>query len=189
MKKAMNSERGLIADILTQSFADNKSVNYTVKQDERRMQRIKKLMEYSFDICNMFGEVFLTDDKKGCALVLMPDKKKATVKSTLLDIKLVASVIGFGNIKKAMNRESAIKKIHPDGALYYLWFIGVPPSEQGKGVGSKLLNEVIQEGQVQNRILCLETSTKKNIPWYEKHGFKTYRELDFGYTLYCMKLT
>lgn len=153
------------------------------------MQRIKKLMEYSFDICNMFGDVFLTDDKKGCALILIPEKKKTTLKSTLLDIKLVASVIGFGNIRKAMNRESAIKKIHPVGALYYLWFIGVQPSEQGNGIGSRLLKEVIQGAQSQNRTICLETSVIKNIPWYEKHGFKTYRELDFGYTLYCMKVT
>lgn len=144
-------------------------------------------MEYSFDICNLFGDVFISDDRKACALIVVPDRKKVTVKSILLDIKMALSVTGLSNIKKAIIRESAIKKIHPAVPLYYLWFIGVEPSQQGKGIGSKLLNEIIQKGLSENKTICLETSTLKNIPWYEKHGFKTYRELDFGYNLYCMK--
>jgi ribosomal protein S18 acetylase RimI-like enzyme len=189
MQRAKATDKAHIADILTRSFIDNRSINYTVKQDKKREQRIRKLMEYSFEVCNMFGDAFLTDDKKGCVLILMPDKKKTSLKSVMLDVKLILSVIGISNVKKAMNREDAIKKVHPDELLYYLWFIGVQPSEQGKGIGSSLLNEVIREGRNKQRTVCLETSTLKNIPWYEKHGFEIYRELDFGYKLFCMKLT
>ena len=187
MMRATLNDRELVAGILIRSFVDNKSVNYIIKQDEKREQRLKHLMEYSFDICNLFGDVFISDDRKACALIVIPDRKKVTVKSILLDIKMALSVTGLSNIKKAISRESAIKKIHPAGPLYYLWFIGVEPSQQGNGIGSKLLNEIIYKGLSENRTICLETSTLKNIPWYEKHGFKIYRELDFGYKLYCMK--
>ena len=144
-------------------------------------------MEYSFDYCRLFGDVFLTEDRNGCALIIKPDEKKTSLKSILLDVKLALEVVGIGNVKKAMAREAAIKKIHPEGKLYYLWFIGVDPSEQNKGIGSKLLGELINKAKVQNRTICLETSTLKNIPWYEKFGFTIYKELDFGYKLYCMK--
>lgn len=187
MMRATLNDRELVAGILIRSFVDNKSVNYIIKQDEKREQRLKHLMEYSFDICNLFGDVFISDDRKACALIVVPDRKKVTIKSILLDIKMALSVTGFSNIKKAISRESAIKKIHPAVPLYYLWFIGVEPSQQGHGTGSKLLTEIIQKGLSENRTICLETSTLKNIPWYEKHGFKTYRELDFGFNLYCMK--
>ena len=188
MFRAKPNDKKLVVDMLTRSFIDNKSVNYIIKQDEKSEHRLKHLMEYSFDICNLFGDVFVSDDRKGCALVVVPDRKKVTVKSILLDIKMVFSVTGLSNIKKAIRRESAIQKIHPSVPLYYLWFIGVEPSQQGNGIGSKLLNEIIQKGLSENRTICLETSTLKNIPWYEKHGFKTYQELDFGYKLYCMKM-
>lgn len=188
MVRANLSEKELVVDILFQSFIDNKSINYIIKQDEKRASRIMGLLAYSFDICYLFGDVFLSDDKKGCALILMPDKKRTTVKSILLDVKLALSVIGLSNIKKAISRESAVNKMHPEEPIYYLWFIGVQPTQQGRGVGSNLLNEIIQEGQSKRRTICLETSTLKNIPWYEKHGFKTYREMDFGYKLYCMKM-
>jgi ribosomal protein S18 acetylase RimI-like enzyme len=186
--RATLNDKELVADILTRSFVDNKSVNYIIKQDEKKEQRLKRLMEYSFDICNLFGDVFISDDRKACALVVIPDRKKVTLKTILLDAKMALSVTGLLNIKKAISRESAIQKIHPDVPLYYLWFIGVEPSQQGHGTGSKLLNEIIQKGLSENRTICLETSTTKNIPWYEKHGFKIYRELDFGYKLYCMKM-
>ncbi len=120
MIRAEYKDKERIVDILARSFDDNKSVNYIVKQDKKRSQKMKKLMEYSFDVCYLFGDIFLSEDKKGCALIVMPDKKKTTFKSILLDAKLVLSVIGVSNIKKAMSRESKINNLHPKEPFYYL---------------------------------------------------------------------
>ena len=188
MKKAGYTDKNLVVGILSQSFNDNKSVNYLLPQDSKRDQRLRKFMEYSFEVCYQFGDVFLSDDRNGCALILLPDKKTTTLKSTLLDLKFIFQSIGLSNVKKAISRESEIKTHHPKEPLYYLWFIGVSENEQNKGVGSKLLSEVIAEGRKHNRTVCLETSTVKNLPWYQKFGFKVYKELDFDYKLYCMKL-
>lgn len=187
MKRAEYNDKNLVIDILTKSFDNNKSVNYIIKQDKYRVRRIRKLMEYSFDVCYLFGEVFLSDDKKSCALILLPDKKRTTLKLILLDMKLIFFCMGMSNIKKALKRESMIKKMHPDKMMYYLWFIGVEPSEQNKGIGSTLLRQVIQESITMGRPIYLETSTNKNIPWYEKFGFTVYGKLDFDYSLYCLK--
>ena len=111
MIKAEYSDKNLVVDILTKSFETNQSVNYIVKQDGERIERIGVLMEYSFDVCYLFGDVFLSNDKKACALVLYPDKKKTTFKSILLDVKLILSCVGIENIKKTLARESMIKKI------------------------------------------------------------------------------
>jgi len=187
MIRAEYSDKDLIVSILVSSFDDNKSVNYIIRQDSKRGERIKRLMEYSYEVCNLFGDIFLTEDKKGCALLILPDKKKTTIKSILLDAKFAFTCLGISNINKAMKRETKIKQAHPNGLLYYLWFIGVDSSNQNKGIGSQLLQDVISEGQNQNRTICLETSTLKNVPWYEKFGFSIYHEFNFGYKLYCLK--
>lgn len=189
MKKATYTDKALIVDILTKSFETNQSVNYIVKQDQKRLKRIKSLMDYSFEVCYLFGDVFLSDNNKACALVLYPDKKKTTIKSIMLDIALILSCVGIENIKKALNREAMIKKIQPKEAMYYLWFIGVDPAYQGSGIGSTLLNELIQDSQKQKRNIYLETSTLKNLPWYKKFGFEIYNELSLSYQLYFLKLT
>ena len=188
MIKATYQDKDRVVDILAESFNDNQSVNYIVKQDKKRNQRIRKLMAYSFDICYLYGEVYLTNDKSGCALILLPDKKKNNLKSILPDIKLIASCIGISNIKKAMVRESKIKKLQPKKLMYCLWFIGVEPDQQNRGIGSTLIKEVIEEAHSRQRPVYLETSTLKNIPWYEKFGFKIYNELNLGYPLFFMKI-
>lgn len=187
MIKAGRNDKQLVIDILSNSFEANQSVNYIVKQDGRRKERIRALMDYSFEICYMFGSVYLSNDRKGCALVLYPDKKKFSLLSTWLDIKLVLNAIGITRAGKAMSREGAIKSNYPKEPMYYLWFLGVLNADQNKGVGTQLLKEVIKDSQSQQRPIYLETSTLKNIPWYEKNGFKIYNELDFGYRLYMLK--
>nr|WP_294897567.1 hypothetical protein [uncultured Pedobacter sp.] len=58
------------------AFDENLSVNYIVKKDKHRVERIKVLMDYSFDMCRRYGEVYLSEDENACALVLFPDLKK-----------------------------------------------------------------------------------------------------------------
>lgn len=187
MRKAEYSDKNLIVDILTDSFETNQSVNYIVKQDKKRLKRIRSLMDYSFEICYSFGEVFLSEDKSACALILFPDKKKTTLKSILLDIKLILSCIGLSNIRKALNRESKIKAIQRKELMYYLWFIGVDPKLQNKGIGTELLDNIIKDSNLMERPIYLETSTLKNLPWYRKFGFDIYNELDLSYKLFFLR--
>lgn len=187
MKKAKYTDKALVVDILTKSFETNQSVNYIVKQDEKRIKRLSALMDYSFEVCIAFGDVFLSNDNKACALIVYPDKKKATLKSTLLDLKLIFQSVGFENISKTLKREKLISSIQPKIAMSYLWFIGVDPVAQNQGIGGKLLQEIIDYSNNNNRPIYLETSTVKNLPWYEKFGFEVYSEQDLTYHLYFFK--
>lgn len=72
MKNATTKDRNLVIDILTHEFDANQSVNYIVKQDSGRAGRIRALMAYSYKICTMFGDVFLSDDQSACALIQYP---------------------------------------------------------------------------------------------------------------------
>lgn len=187
MKKAQYYEKNLVIDILSKSFETNQSVNYIVKQDELKLKRIESLMDYSFNVCYRFGDVFLSDDNKGCALILYPDKKKTTIWSVLLDLKLIFSCVGVGNVMKTLKREKLINKTHPKTPFSYLWFVGVAPCEQNKGIGSKLLQSVLDYSDQQNLPVYLETSTVRNLPWYDKFGFQSYHEEELTYHLYFFK--
>jgi hypothetical protein len=187
MTNALYTDKNLVVNILNQSFADNKSVNYIIKQDSKKALRLKHLMAYSFDTCYQFGEILLSNDRRACALIIFPDKKRTTLQSIAASVKLIFTCMGLGNVTKAMQREAAIKNSHPQKRIYYLWFIGVDKTEQGMGIGSELMKEIIAHSTKLNRPIYLETSTLKNIPWYQKFGFGIYKELDFGYKLYCLK--
>lgn len=187
MRKAGYSDKPLVVDMLTRSFNGNPSVNYIVKQDSKRGLRIKKLMEYSFEICFAFGSIFLSDNQKACALLLFPDQKKISLKTIGLDIKLALGVIGLKRITKVMDREARIHKGYPKENICYLWFICVDPQYQRKGMGSRFLKEILVISAEKNRPVYLETSLPENVSFYHKHGFEVYNQLEFDYTLYCMR--
>jgi ribosomal protein S18 acetylase RimI-like enzyme len=187
MRKANNEDKPLVIDILTQSFESNQSVNYVVQQDGKRINRIRALMDYSFEVCKLFGDVFISDDKKACALIMYPDKKKSSLKAIMLDIKLIIQCVGVGNVKKTLKREALIKKIQPKELMTYLWFIGVKPEDQNKGFGSNMLQSIIDYSNQNNRPVYLETSTVRNLPWYKRFGFEVYSEQDLSYRLYFLK--
>jgi len=186
MIKANHSHKNLVVAILTQSFEHNPSVNYIIKQDRKRLERVMALMSYSFEICSLFGEVWLTDDLKGCALLLYPHKKRITFKSVYYDLVLILHSIGIGRIALAVDREGKIKKVRPDGPSVYLWFIGIKPDAQNKGLGSEFLKQVLVHARNLELPIYLETSVHKNLDWYKRFGFQVYNRLSFGHTLHFL---
>jgi len=46
-----------------------------------------------------------------------------------------------------MKKESKLKSLHPKTPMYYVWFIGVDPDEQNKGLGGKLLTQLIERSK------------------------------------------
>jgi ribosomal protein S18 acetylase RimI-like enzyme len=187
MRRAEETDRALVVDILAKSFCDNKSVNDVVKQDRHRDRRIKALMEYSFDLCLSFGEIWIGAENKGCALILFPQRKRTTLRSMLLDLKVATRAIGLSRVVAIARREEAIKRHHPQEDIAYLWFIGVDPKSRRQGIGSSLLQHIIQRAQTTRKSIYLETSAVKNVVWYKGFGFELFETLEFSYTLFLLR--
>ena len=59
MIKATYSDKETIVDILTESFSENKSVNYIINKSGVKDFRVRQLMSYSFEYCFFFGKFIL----------------------------------------------------------------------------------------------------------------------------------
>src|SRR5690606_34071022 len=162
MRKAELADKGKVISILTESFFDNKSVNYIVQNDDKIKDRIRYLMEISFKQCLLTGEVYIFADGNGCELVQYFDRKKTSLDTVMLDVKLILKSVGIRNVAKVLKRESTIKKNYPHDNIAYLWFIGVDPEKQGRGIGSKMLAKIVEQNRATGRDVFLETSTQKN---------------------------
>ncbi len=159
-----------VKEILVESFQDNKSIQDLVKQDSKKEERLKLLIDYTIFLGENFGKVYLNKNKTACAVVVNSEKKNTTIKFILWNIKLVFSVIGLKDAISVLKRASLISKFYPDSPYIYLWFIGVKPAEQGKGLGANLLKQIIEDSE--GKPIYLETSTMRSFPFYEKYGFK-----------------
>jgi ribosomal protein S18 acetylase RimI-like enzyme len=61
---------------------------------------------------------------------------------------------------------------HPSEPHWYLPLLGVDPLYHNKGLGSTLLKYATAKFDGDNVLAYLESSNPRNIPLYERHGFK-----------------
>lgn len=190
MIKAADNNKSLAIGILTRSFNDNKSANWVIKSDNKRVVRLSGLMEYAFNLCKLQNGVYLSEDNQGAIIYDFPNRTRYTFKRLLADVDLVVNVIGLRRFSKVLKRENYIKKYHPDNDFIYLWFLGVDPNYQGNGTGGKLLQELTKIADNQSLPIYLETSNPQNLSFYKKFGFDIYHEwnADFiGFTVWFMR--
>ncbi|MEJ7676320.1 MAG: GNAT family N-acetyltransferase [Segetibacter sp.] len=148
-------------------------------------------MEYSFDACIETGQVYITEDLTGVIVCSNSDDKLPILEEAYLTLRFVLKVTGIDGIGKALRREKYINKCHPqDEEFIYIWFIGLKKTEQGSGVGSSMLQEVITRSNEEQIPIYLETSNERNLNFYKKHGFEVYHispQDMFGFKLYFLK--
>jgi ribosomal protein S18 acetylase RimI-like enzyme len=71
-------------------------------------------------------------------------------------------------------------RYHPREPHWYLPFIGIDPSQQGKGYGSALMKHALIPCDRDHALAYLESSNPKNIPLYERHGFELLGTIQAG---------
>ena len=142
MRKASYKDKDLVAEILTSAFESSNeasSINLTVKQDERRVDRMKILMEYLFERAILFGEVFISDNEKACLLVKYTHLEKTTLKTIKLDLRLAFKCIGIERVYKVLKRQQIAKRNYPKGKHIRPVILGVKKEMNGKGTAARLL--------------------------------------------------
>jgi ribosomal protein S18 acetylase RimI-like enzyme len=191
MIKAGKIHKERVIQLLAECIDTNKSVNWIVKQDSDRKQRIRHLIDYSFDACVDLEQIYLNDDENGVIISSMSDDKLPFLEEAYLTARFVLQVTGLDGIAKALRREEYINSFHPqDHEFIYIWFIAVDKTQQGKGIGSKMLKEIIDKSNKENMPIYLETSEDSNVAFYLKHGFENYHTSEeelFGFKLYFLR--
>ena len=94
-------------------------------------------------------------------------------------LRILPQLIGiFGRRLGAGFRAfNLIEKHHPRNPHYYLAVLGTEPAHQGKGIGSALMQPVLELCDREGVPAYLESSKERNVPYYRRHGFEVTEEL------------
>jgi len=155
---------------------------YAAPVDARRGPGVTLLYGAILSDAFRWGEVHVTPDVAGVCAWLPPERSTPTfwrqVRSGMLKLPLHFGLSGF---RKLTAYDDVARELHHDHAPmphYYLAAIGVAPERQGQGLGSALMQPMLERADQQNLHCWLDTHRPENVRLYERHGFAVARLTD-----------
>lgn len=192
MRKATIIDKQLVSEILLSAFLplkESNSINLVVKQDEKRIERMQILMEYLFEKAFCFGEVFISKNNKACILLKYTDKEKPTLKTILLNIKLVHKCIGVGRVFEVLKRQRLVNKNYPKEKHIRPIIMGVKKECKGNGTAARLMIKVKNKFKNNQLPIIIDTASENNAQLYQKLEFKIIKKDEsLGFPIYFLRL-
>ncbi|ANB08499.1 acetyltransferase [Streptomyces ambofaciens] len=181
IRRAGEDDRERVVRLLDEAFQDDPVSSWVFSDVEHRRRTHHRLMAAFTDAVLADGRIDLTEDGAACALWLpVPAGEHADGGPEGDD--------GPAQVREAVDPENErveliarlTEGIHPaDRAHEYLWMIGVVPRRQGEGLGTALIESVLDRCDREGLPAYLEASSARGRGLYERLGFEfTGRALD-----------
>lgn len=149
----------------------------------RREEQVKYFIRCSCAYALLFGEGYATPERDGVALWLLPGNTTMTFGRMFRAGMLSAPLrLGLNAFSRFMGFTQHTDEIHKKSAPmphYYLFMLGVCPAAQGKGVGARLLADMLRIVDLKGMPAYLETQNERNVGFYQKFGFEVAAEEPF----------
>jgi len=181
-RKATKDDLPRLIDTMARAFDDDPIANWFAAQDERRSQRIHAFMRIAAERFTFpHGDVYTTDDIEGGALWNPPGTWKMGFLQQFMTIPAFARVASLRRLPGVMRGFQAVEKDHPQEPHYYLLALGVEPELQGRSIGTQLMAPILEKCDRERIPAYLESSKERNVPLYERNGFKVTKEMVVPY--------
>ena len=166
-----------IAKALARAFEDDPVMSWIFRQDAERLERLERAFAlYLRKIWLRHEQCYAIDKLFGAALWLPPGKWHLGPAEQLRLLPSMVVTIGR-NLPRLLTVLNMIEKRHPKESHYYLAVLGVEPELQGRGFGSALMQPVLTHCDRERIPGYLESSKRRNVVLYERHGFRVVEEL------------
>lgn len=175
-----------VVRVLAPAFADDPSVSYLCRQQRRDYgDRVQRLYVALVDHHFAWGEPTwgVLDGNRLAAVAQIIRPGAASILS--VDLLLAARMVSRVGVAPALRGARLLRGLStcfPDTPHVYLRCVGVAPEAQGRGFGGTLIRAAIElsESDPYSRGVALDTQKIRNLPLYERFGFRVTSETAIG---------
>jgi len=181
IRPATVSDREMLASSLASAFSEDPLFRWIAGPKAPLEDRMRVFFDafLKINLAKPDHLVFVSNDGTGAA-VWQPVGKWKVANSELVRA-LPAMMRAFRTrIPAMMGALTAIEKAHPTEPHYYLEVLGTRKDRQSKGIGSAVINAVLERCDEEGVPAYLESSNPRNVPFYARHGFEVREELSVG---------
>lgn len=178
VRRATSDDLDGMADALSLSFHDDPVMQWLFGAEAPRpMKYTRPFFRHEGARHLRHQEVYTTDGNAGAAYWDPPGhwKTKTTDILKLTPLMLRGIRGRTVNALRGLTRIEAAHAQHPEH--YYLAVLGTRPDRQGSGIGTALLQPVLDRCDADGVGAYLESSKEANIPFYRRHGFEVVDEV------------
>jgi len=169
-------ERKRVLEVLGRAFFDDPVSAYLFPDERRRRAGFAGFAGLAIDSFGAGAHVLTNDSVQGAAIWQRPSPKSAGLLQQIRMALRMAWLIRSG-FSRAIRLGDFMGKHHLHQPHYYLAALGTDPVFQGRGIGSALMQPVLDLCDKERHPAYLESSKQANIPFYNKHGFEVIEEL------------
>ena len=189
--RAVLGDAGRVGAALADAFSDDPVIGWLIPFDVDR--RSDRMLTFFTSMARSYlrrgKHVYLAGDGVGAAMWSAPGSWALPPAEILRES--LPSLRAFGrNLPRALRTQLEVEAEHPkEPKHWYLGYLGVRCDAQGRGIGSLMLREVLDQADANAIPAYLESSNEKNLTLYERHGFavtKSYPALGRGPTIWRM---
>lgn len=177
MKKVKSEEMGRVVDVLTKSFDQEPLMNWMIKQDEQRPERLSRILTVAANVAAPYKESYLSDCGSG-ATIWFPPGKKPSPWGLVQMLALLVRDSGIRRLPQTLKVLGDVEKMHREKDFYLLWYIGVVPNMQRRGIGSGLIAPMLQKAKEEKVKVYVETADPANLPFYQRNVFSIYDQYE-----------
>jgi GNAT superfamily N-acetyltransferase len=165
---------------MVRAFDDDPVMVWLFPDEAMRLRQLPKFFAITFrEVSGRHeGTEIMVDgpDVLGGAIWVPPGAWRPSVWQQLRTTPRYALALG-SRLGVASTTYGAILRCHPERPHWYLSGIGTDPPVQGTGVGGELMRSRLARCDAAGQPAYLESSKERNVPFYERHGFRVSREL------------
>jgi ribosomal protein S18 acetylase RimI-like enzyme len=165
-----------IAEAMGAAFEHDPVVAWFWRKPSRRRERVAGWYDLVARTHYLdHGEVFVAEEDgqiAGCAMWSRPGSWRLSARAELAATRYAVPRLGL-RLPLASVAMRRIEGRHPQARHWYLSELGVRPQSQGRGLGSRLMFEVLARCNRDDVPAYLESSTERSRALYERHGFQT----------------
>ena len=174
---------GTATSTLAGAFLDDPFFRWMQPDEDERSRALVHLNGVPLRLGMRCGHVTQSDGAKAVAIWMPPGRTLSPLDKIRTGMLALPFKIGFRPFGKFMSGLGAMEEIHEKHVPephWYLMIVGVDPTLQGQGRGGALVRDGLARADADGTPCYLETSHERNLPFYERLGFRVVESVRLG---------
>jgi ribosomal protein S18 acetylase RimI-like enzyme len=172
-----DEEADAVAAILADGFSEDPVMQWVFEDNDKDRALFAFFRFLMAEVVIPSGATYVLDGDAAAAWT-PPEPDPWPEERTAAFVSMMVDVATLGALERVSTLDEQTRAVHPQIPHWYLGILAARCAVQGKGAGSELMTRCLARVDEDGLPAYLESSNERNVPFYERHGFRVTGRID-----------